>query len=140
MHPNEWKQSGKIYLWRYESNPRNYRGWHLNCDETGCDSLTSLISSFSELEESERRTVLLSKPTSHQLAVPGCNQKALSDERLVIGNSDQWALRSESGKTYLNICQDHIPKMIQGISEIKVGKGDRFIGKQGNEIWFWWDV
>lgn len=138
MHPHEWKQKGNIFLWSYEGNPSGYRGWHLHCSDTGCDSLVSLIDSFSGIKESVNRTIQLSKPTNRHFGVPGCKRKPLNDEKLVIANADQWAIHSNHGTTRLCVSENDISKLRDAVSGIKFGKGDYFIGSPGNELWFWW--
>ena len=70
---NAWKQSGRISLWRYTENQRNFPGWHLNGDADGCQSLLALLDALAADGEGSR-TVAIIAPTKTQLSVP--NNKA----------------------------------------------------------------
>jgi len=37
---------GRVSLWRYNLNERNYPGWNLDVDAAGCGSLLELIDAF----------------------------------------------------------------------------------------------
>lgn len=138
MHPHEWQQSGSIYLWSYEANPKYFRGYHLHCCELGSDSLVSLILSMEGAGSSAKRTVTLSEPTKAKLLVPGCGNRPINFKKLIVANSDRWALSSEQEKAYLFFCNDDVSPLVDAISGIKEGKGDFTIGTPGNELWFWW--
>ncbi len=28
----KWRQRGRVYLWQYQENTRNYPGWHMTAD------------------------------------------------------------------------------------------------------------
>lgn len=51
---NAWKQSGRISIWRYTENERNYPGWNL--DALAADGAGS-------------RSIAITAPTKAQLAV-----------------------------------------------------------------------
>ncbi|MCV6622880.1 MAG: hypothetical protein OIF51_14140 [Cellvibrionaceae bacterium] len=138
MEPNQWNQKGKIYLWSYEGNPKNYSGWHLHCDKDGAASLAELISSFSNVSEACHRTVVLSRPNEQQLRVPNCSAKAMSDKKLVVSKQGKWGIESKDGKTYFCFDAEHLSKLVDAILGIPDGKGDFNIGTKGNWLWFWW--
>ena len=66
----KWVQNGKVFLWRYTENTRNYTGWHLALDVLGGNSLLTLFSSMKVLNQPTMRTIRLSKPGSDVLAIP----------------------------------------------------------------------
>jgi hypothetical protein len=50
-------------------NARNYPGWNLHADASGCRSLWELLNALAA-DESGTRTITLTPPTSAQLGVP----------------------------------------------------------------------
>jgi hypothetical protein len=38
-----WKQQGRVYLWRYKENRKNYPGWHFTADAVACNALLELF-------------------------------------------------------------------------------------------------
>lgn len=66
---NTWRQSGRVSLWRYTENERNYPGWNLNADAAGCRSLLELLDALT-ITGAGGRMVTVTQPTSEQLRVP----------------------------------------------------------------------
>ncbi len=138
MHLNQWNQKGKVYLWRYEGNPKNYSGWHLHCDKAGASSLAELISALTHLDSRFHRTVNLTQPTHQQLGVPNSSAKAISDTKMVVSKDDVWSIKSEGGKTHFRFDDENMPMLLQAILGIPESKGDFSIGTKGSRLWFWW--
>ena len=141
MNINKWKQSGNIYIWRYQDNPRNYPGWHLSANNSGCISFSELLQALIDSPPEANRTVQLSVPTEKQFCVPNCNRKPIAETKLRIkrsGNTDKWALTKNEDKLQLDIGIVYLQKFISGIADIQQGKGDYCIGRDNQELWFWW--
>ena len=73
-----WKQRGIISLWRYTEDSRNYSGWHLSADATGCASLLELLQALMSSPESAYRTVYVTPPSSSTLKVPNFRSKCVA--------------------------------------------------------------
>lgn len=56
---------GRVSLWRYTENERNYPGWNLNADAAGCRSLLELLDALT-ITGAGGRTVTVTQPTSEQ--------------------------------------------------------------------------
>ncbi len=141
MNINKWKQSGNIYIWRYQDNPKNYRGWHLSANNSGCISISELLQALIDSPPEAYRTVQLSVPTDKQFCVPNCKRKPISETKLIIvksGIPDEWTLTNNEDKLQLNIGTVYLHKFISGIADIQRGEGDYFIGRKDQELWFWW--
>jgi hypothetical protein len=65
-----WKQSGRLYLWRYGQNTKNYPGWNLASDETGWQSISDLLERMAESTRDSRREISVAAPTALTLSVP----------------------------------------------------------------------
>ena len=40
---SEWKQNGRVFVWRYAEPNRSWRGWHFTADQEGCRSIRNLL-------------------------------------------------------------------------------------------------
>lgn len=67
---HQWKQRGRIYLWRYLENTRNYPDWHLSLDPAAHESLTTLFRAFCEEGLKCKRTLVVTAPPAAVLQVP----------------------------------------------------------------------
>jgi hypothetical protein len=144
LSANAWKQTGRISLWRYTENERNYPGWHLNGDEAGCRSLAKLLDALAADGEGGR-TLVVSAPTESQLRAP--NNKSgralwVSPEkvRVVLSASPaEWSFPSELAPAVLTVGSSWLDQLREGLEGIPKGRGDFSIGGNGSlPLWFWW--
>lgn len=138
MNPNEWKQRGRVSIWSYDGSPRNYPGWHLNCDQAGAASLISLVKALLDSQEDAHRTVVVTGPAESQLAVPNCRATPSSPQRLVVKIAPEWRLSELAGKLELCFPREMGQAIIEGLQGLVEGKGDYSIGENGCQLWFWW--
>jgi hypothetical protein len=145
QHANSWKQSGRVSLWRYTENERNYPGWHLNADAAGCQSLLALLVALSA-DGHGSRTVAITAPTKAELNVPN-NKSGLAawvapDKLRVALSSDpeEWSFPPQVDPAALTIGSGWLARLGEGIAGIPAGRGDYAIGdrKGGLPLWFWW--
>jgi hypothetical protein len=143
-----WKQNGNIWLWRYTLNERNYPGWNLTADDSGCGSLLALLDELVE-RPGEYHTVQTLSPGRDQLAVPNNRiERAtwLAPARLRLTyskNSTAWEFPGDLEPATFEIGADWLPALREGISGIPHGRGDNSIGlnKGGNlTLTFWWGL
>ena len=130
-------------MWRYLDNDRNYRGWHLNADKTGCQSLIELIDALAR-DGGGMRHVPLVTPTAAQLGVPNKRDSpwVSSDKWRVTyaGAGADWIFGEGNTPASLTFGESWLQPLREGISGIARGRGDYTIGdsKQGERLWFWW--
>lgn len=147
MHlPNAWKQSGRISLWRYTENQRNYPGWHLNADDAGCQSFAALLEALAT-DGCGSRTLALTSPTKAELRVPN-NRGGFADwlapTKLRVDLSQaptDWVFPSDLDPATISIGTAWLDPLREGLAGIPKGKGDYSIGncKNGSlQLWFWW--
>ena len=142
---NSWKQSGRISLWRYTENERNFPGWHINADSAGCESLLALLEVLSA-DGGGSRTVAIATPTKAQLDVP--NNKAglatwVAPDKLRMTfspNPEEWFFSSAIDPAEITVGTSWLAPLREGIAGIPNGHGDYSIGdrKSGLPLWFWW--
>ena len=145
LQSHSWKQSGAIALWRYKENQRNFPGWHLTADATGCASLLALLDAFASDGGTCSRTLAIQAPTLAILAVPNNRSSAWrspSKLRLSLSeNPAEWSFPESLEPATLTFGWDWLPKLRQGIAGIPHGEGDYSIGGSGSsnlQLWFWW--
>lgn len=142
MNTNTWKQSGNVYLWRYEENPRDLQGWHLTADPKGVLSLLELIDRMLKSNGEVRRTIKSTTPTNNELRVPSRIKKAISAAKIVLLNkkdaSEYWRISEAQGVVTLEAGDRTLGRLKDGLIDIQNNRGDYFIGEKGNELWFWW--
>jgi hypothetical protein len=140
-----WKQEGLVSLWRYEPRNRNFDGWHITADKTGCASLIDLLDALSMDGPGATRSVGISTPTKAMIAVPNCPVRtfvAPSALRITIAKDPtEWRFPVASEYAQLSMGMGWLPLMRQGIKDIVDGDGDYSIGSSGKDdlpLWFWW--
>lgn len=147
LRSHSWKQTGSVALWRYTENQRNYPGWHLSADDTGCASLIALLDAFSTDGIAGNRTVSITSPTPEILAVPNnWSASFVAPDKLLISVSDtpsQWSFPESLDPAELTIGADWLPKLRLAIAGIPRGEGDYSIGVSNAgslRLTFWWQV
>jgi hypothetical protein len=141
-----WRQSGRISLWRYCENARNYSGWQINADAQGCTSLIDLLDALPQLPGGYR-TLTIAAPKQEQLCVPnnkGGTAAWLAPDKLricLVDAPSHWAFPADLQPACLQIGVDWLPRLREGIAEMGAGRGDYAVGPRGKRteaIWFWW--
>jgi hypothetical protein len=92
-----WKQSGRLFFWRFTENVRNYPGWHFMVDSTASTSVAGLLHAMSKSETSCTRIVQVSHPTTEVLRVAnnrsaGCVAPTKLRIELDANDADAWSL------------------------------------------------
>ena len=145
----KFKIKGRVYLWKYKENARNYPGWNLTMNNPASNSLTELLDLMKYSEYQSRKKVKITTPTSQQLDVPNnrngqadfisVNNLLLNFEKFedpnfwkIIENDDQIELRFGSERL------TELKKAIMGIPE---GEGDFAISDERDEniLYLWWN-
>jgi len=145
-HAPQWTCSGRISLWRYTGNERNFPGWHLNADPAGCGCLLALLALLPG-DDAPYRTIALTPPTAAQLSVPN-NRHGIAawvaPTRLRVRLADEpslWAFPADLEPGTMTIGSHWIAPLRRGIDDIANGRGDYSIGGRGEDslpLWFWW--
>lgn len=144
-HAQLWKQVGRVSLWHYTENDRNYPGWHLTADAAGCASLVALLDALAADGIQASRSVRITPPSKAQLSVPN-NQsgsaawRAPDKLRVSLSSSPaDWLFPLDLNRAIITVGTDWLAPLREGISGIPLGRGDYSIGAKGNSrLWFWW--
>lgn len=152
---NTWDLRGKVFLWRYRENARNYPGWHCTADRAGSLSLIEFLGALQEASTAVWRTIPLSMPTREIRAVPnnqGGAARWWSPIRWSIAYdpnpelADTWTFPPDVDPAVLSIGTNAIPELTGGVTNLMNGLGDYSIRQQNGkpetstQLWFWWQV
>lgn len=147
-----WTQSGRIFLWRYCENTRNYPGWNLTADGEGCASLQELIDLFDGARWTCGQTIRLIRPNERVLCVPnnrGGKASWISRESLRLQYPknkvphEHWSLTFDQREVVLQLGARKLVDLRDGVSAIMNGRGDYAIGPDAESrfdeecLWFW---
>src|ERR1043166_2550664 len=58
---------GRVSLWKYKAESRNYPGWNLTSDKEGCESLLSLLQLMQASSFSSHKRINLTPPTTQSI-------------------------------------------------------------------------
>ena len=105
---DKWVQNGKVFLWRYTENTRNYPGWHLALDFPAANSLLTLFSLMKGLNQPTMRTIRLSKPGSDVLAIPNNRRSGIVSKDKVRVNwtpdrKDEWSIDEPNDEVIMRL-------------------------------------
>ena len=92
-----WKQSGRLFFWRFTANVRDYPGWNFMLDAAGSKSVAGLLLAMSRSAEDCTRIVQISHPTTEVLRVAnnrgaGCVAPTKLRIELDATDADAWSL------------------------------------------------
>jgi hypothetical protein len=143
LHSHKWKQSGTISLWRYLENQKNFSGWHLTADTSGCASLIALLDAFALDGVPNSRALSIIQPSLAELSVPSNRSSAIgapANLRLAFSEEhDAWSFPAELDVAQLIFGSKWLIPLKEAIAGIPSGKGDFSIGPlPGERLWFWW--
>jgi len=140
---NTWAQGGRIYLWRYLENTRNYPGWHLAFDREGGISLLGLLSLMKTTIENSNRTITLSPPTADVLAIPNNRRSKIESKgKLRIHwepqNRNRWLIEEAEDEVTMILG----PSVLQNFKHAIENPGKAFDTTITAEplVWFWGQV
>jgi len=135
---HDWSKSGKIAIWRYEPQAKNFPGWHMSCDSEGYKSLNELLSVFLDSESMKKRTLVLDTPDPY--IASSTLKKTMQNKLVIVKSSDdsQWLLSDDCGKLILDIGSGKITELMGGVNDALTGKYDFSVGAtNGQNLWFW---
>ncbi len=139
-----WKLQGRVYLWRYTGNARNFPGWHMNADSSACTSMMQLIDLMMSSSFTSKATLSLALPADVQLDVPNAPLKHRAATSLEILHSprtmryEHWLLTESGDQIHMELGREELGQFRKGIIDITHHEGDYCIGLDGQELWFWW--
>lgn len=143
----KFRISGKLFIWKYTENYKNYPGWNITVDNMGADKLDRLFELMINSEYPSEKQVDTYSPTDTQLNVPNnLNGKASWITKLNLiykkfEDPNYWEIKEN--KNELKICfgTEKLYELKNYIREIPNGKGDYAIcdAHENYILYFWWN-
>lgn len=148
---NKLKVKGKIYIWKYLENSRNYPGWNITTDKIGGESLLKLIDLMITCKWSSKKTFQTIEPNKNQLNVPNNkNGKAewKSVQNLTLNlkkeiEPDFWEIIDKGNEIEILLGNNSLLKLEKAIKRILNNDGDFAIYSSNddeNVLYFWWNL
>jgi len=142
------KVSGKIFIWRYTDNDRNYPGWNLTVDKMASQDLSQLFRLMEQCDWSTKKSVSTSQPTDKELSVPNNRQgtaKWMSKPAITFivrkdGGADVWAVHEKKNEIEIALSKNRLQQLRDAILDVPNGRAETSIAdsKQENILTFWW--
>ena len=136
----------QLFLWKYKTPSRGYRGYHITGTADGLDSVLSKLSAEQHpLKKSIVVNTELSPVTENELTVPGFAGRARAflrlNVRVALNDSSNRFRIAEAGECCeITLSGVRLPEFINGLEDIKRGKGDYAMSGDTSDLWFWWHL
>lgn len=143
---NAWKQTGRVYLWRYPTHLVKRHGWHFTAEHAACDGLVELIEAMRSVAESRRRTITITKPTPPIWGVPNFGEPRRETLGPLTMSYDpafpDLQLTEEDDRLLLRVGNERADDLLTGLRDVRRGEGDYAFGPSEKNtappLWFWW--
>ena len=146
----KYKVHGKVYVWSYKDNIRNYPGWNFTVDLKASESLSELLNLMSGCEWSTKTKITTELPTQSQLNVPN-NQNGIakwkSEPNLTFNyktseSENHWMIKELDNGIEIQFGKAKLTELQNAINGIPKGNGDFAISDENEEsiLYFWWNL
>ncbi|VUD69426.1 hypothetical protein TDB9533_04795 [Thalassocella blandensis] len=141
MEVYSWNQNGKLYLWRYEGNLKNYPSWQLTGDQKGLQPLIELLSLMINENRNVKRTVELPQPGKTELEISGCKSKAVPELKFMlhfeVEEVEDWKVKPFRDSMDIVVNPYAAKGFSESLLQLEKGCNDFSFGYGENQIWFW---
>jgi hypothetical protein len=142
---SEWRQEGRLFVWRYPGFRQAWRGWHFTADPVGCRSVRNLLDRMFG-GEACHRTLRIEPVTRAVLRVPNFGDKAagvFTKLRIDYDPAFQDLRIVPDGEALtMTIGDRRLRKLAAAFAQMEAGGGDFGIATSDNskaDPWmFWW--
>lgn len=142
---SEWRQEGRLFVWRYPELRQKWRGWHFTADPVGCRSVRNLLDRMFGGEVCHR-TLRIELVTEAILSVPNYGDKAVgafTKLRIEYEPAFQDLRIQPNGEALImTIGERRLRQVTAAFAEVEVGLGDFGIATSDSSKsahWmFWW--
>lgn len=143
----KFKISGKVYIWKYSDNGRNYPGWNLTMDNLASQEISKLLDLMSNCEWTTSKKLLTQRPTGNEVFTPN-NRRGHANwttkEKMAITHKanespDFWAVIDKEAELEIRFGKQKLMELKRAIESIPTGKGDFSIADRQDEniLTFW---
>lgn len=143
--PRTERPVGRVCLWKYASDSRNYAGTHLTADPAGCDTILAALAKLENATKASSVQLPIVAPGRVELDVVAHRAPVISAATWTIRHDPQseattWRLSWTPKTVLLEVGLDRLAEFRAGVEDVRRGEGDYCIGAEGEELWFWWRV
>lgn len=145
--------NGKVYVWKYLENYKNYPGWNFTVDKMAAKQLTELFSLMLSSEFPTKKKIETSVPSKPQLEVPNnLHGKADYKTKSTVvfnlkksGKSDLWNIVEQDDSLEIILGIEKLYELNNAIGKILLGEGDFAIydkneKSRDNLFYIWWNL
>ena len=141
----EWRQEGRIFVWRYPKHNKRAGEWHFTGDPAGCRSIRNLIDRMAG-GSACHRTLRLEQVTSAISAVPNFGEpkadRFTSMRMAFEPDAGDLTMEQDGDRLILTFGNKRIRALRAAFTEVEVGMGDFGIttsnDRKAKSWWFWW--
>lgn len=141
----EWRQEGRIFVWRYPKRNKHAGEWHFTGNPAGCRSICDLIDRMAGGKVCHR-TMRLGQVTPAISSVPNYGEPK-SDRFTTIRiafepDAGELAMEEDGERLILTFGNKRLRSLLAAFAEVEVGIGDFGIttsdDRKEKGWWFWW--
>jgi|LakMenEpi03Aug12_release.lakeMendotaPanAssembly.Ray.scaffolds.fasta_scaffold1288176_1 hypothetical protein len=144
------KISGRVYIWKYTDNDRNYPGWNMTVDNSASQELSQLLDMMEKCEWSTNKNILTTRPTDNEISAPNNKNgvaKWTTKSKIIFSlktnmTPDFWVTTETADELEISFGKEKLKELKEAIINISKGKGDHSIADKddNNILTFWWRV
>jgi hypothetical protein len=146
----KYKVGGKVYIWTFKENSRNYPEWNFTVDLKASKSLSELLDFMNKCEWSTNKTIKTEKPTRLQLDVPNNlygTAKSISKSNMTFKcktteTTNHWLIKETDNGIEVQFGKEKLIELQNAINGIPENRGDFAISdnNDNNILYFWWNL
>ena len=123
----EWRQEGRIFVWRYPKRSKHAGEWHFTGDPAGCRSLRNLFDRMAG-GSAGHRTLQLGQVTPAISAVPNFGEPKtdrFASMRIVFRpDANDLVVEEDGDRLILTFGNKRIRPLRAAFAEVEIGTGD----------------
>lgn len=141
----EWRQEGRIFVWRYPKHNKHEGEWHFTGDPAGCHSLRNLVDRMAG-GEACHRTLKIEPVTAAISEVPNYGQpkpdRFVSMRIAFEPDAGELTMEEDGDRLTLTFGNKRLRALRAAFTEVEVGIGDFGIATSDDRKekgwYFWW--
>jgi hypothetical protein len=140
----KFKLKGRLFVWKFHPENRNYPGWNLTGDTEGCNSLIELLELMQASSFPSRKTIATQTATISQVKAATGTKPFKSANKLTLryrkGEPQFWYTEEVDNGIRVTFGEREIELLQTALRRIIKGEGDFAIGDSEDEhlVYFWW--
>jgi hypothetical protein len=140
----KYKLKGRLFVWKFHPENRNYLGWNLTGDNEGCNSLIELLELMQTSSFPSHNTITTQPATINQVKATTGSIPFKSISKLNLrfrkGEPQLWYIEEVDNGIQVTFGEREIELLQTALQRIIKGEGDFALGDSKDEhlVYFWW--